>query len=135
MSISDIKIKKRKARKTVIIYLGVTLFCGLFSMVYEHFSHGVYSDYMIYLFLFPLSGGVLPFAVIGLMDRLYFPGRISLNLYNSGIATLSVGCCFKGVLEIYGTTSYYMPVYWIVGTVLTASGIVIHYIISKYGQQ
>jgi hypothetical protein len=33
-------------------YLGFTLFCGLFSLIYEHFSHGVYSDYMVYLFLF-----------------------------------------------------------------------------------
>lgn len=126
MSISDIKSKKSKAHKTIIAYLGITIFCGVFSTVYEHFSHGVYSDYMIFLFLFPLAGGVLPFTLIWLIDRMQFPGRISLNLYNSGIATLSVGSCFKGVLEIYGTTSFYMPVYWIAGTVLAAAGAAVY---------
>jgi hypothetical protein len=107
-------------------YIGFTLFCGLFSFVYEHYSHGVYSDNMIYFFLFPLLGGVLPYGVLGLINKLHFPGHISMNLYNSGIATLTVGSCFEGVLEIYGTTSSYMSVYWIAGAALTALGTVIY---------
>ncbi|MPM91163.1 hypothetical protein SDC9_138290 [bioreactor metagenome] len=81
---------------------------------------------MVYLFLFPLIGGVLPYAGIGFINKLCFPGRVALNLYNSGIATLTVGGCFKGVLEIYGTTSDYILFYWIAGIALTISGVAIY---------
>lgn len=126
MSTLDKQIKKQKVRKTIRTYIGVSLFCGLFSFVYEHFSHGVYSNYMIYLFLFPLLGGVLPFGALGLINQLHFPGHISMHLYHSGIATLTVGSCFAGVLEIYGTSSGYMPVYWITGAALTVLGTAIY---------
>ncbi len=126
MSTSDKSNKRQKARKAVVTYAGITLFCGLFSFVYEQFSHGVYSSYMICLFLFPLLGGVLPYALLGLVNNLRFPSRASMNLYNFGIATLTVGSCLKGVLDIYGTTSDYMPVYWIAGAVLIALGIVVY---------
>jgi hypothetical protein len=126
LSTSDIRIKRKKAYKAAIIYLAITLFCGLFSLIYEYFSHGVYSNYMIYLFLFPLIGGVLPFIAVGIINKLNFPRTLSLNLYNSGIASLTVGSCLQGVLEIYGTTSYYMPVYWVAGMFFIASGIIIY---------
>ncbi|MGE4352867.1 MAG: hypothetical protein AB7D36_02125 [Oscillospiraceae bacterium] len=122
MSISDNRLKKQSARKTAAVYLGVSLFCGLFSTIYEHYSHGVYSDYMVYLFLFPLLGGALPFAAIGFIEKLRYPGRLSLNLYHSGVAALTVGSCFKGVVEIYGTTSALVPVYWIAGAAFAAAG-------------
>ncbi|SMC34184.1 hypothetical protein [Papillibacter cinnamivorans] len=99
----------------------LALFCAFFSFVYERFSHGVYSDFMVYLFLLPLLGGVLPFAGIALLKSPY-PGRVSRNLYNSGIAALTVGSCMSGVLEIYGTDSPYIPVYWTAGILLAISG-------------
>lgn len=108
----------------MLTYLGAALFCGIFSLVYEHFSHGVYSGFMVFLFLFPLAGGALPFGAIRLMGARCFPGRLALNLYHSGIAALTVGSCLQGVLEIYGTTSPYMPVYWIAGGALAGSGMV-----------
>lgn len=123
MSILDTEDKKTRALNTARVYLGIALFCGFFSFVYEHFSHGVYSDYMVYLFLFPLVGGTLAFGILWLLGGRFFPERLSLNLYNSGIAALTVGSCLEGVLEIYATTSDYMPVYWITGAALTASGI------------
>jgi len=117
-------IDKKKAGRAALIYLGISMFCGLFSVVYEHFSYGVYSNYMIYLFLFPLLGGVLPFGSIRLLDNLKFPGRLALNLYNSGIAALTVGSCLQGALAIYGTTSGYMLVYWLGGILLVAVGVI-----------
>lgn len=123
MSLSATEDKKKRALKTARVFLGVALFCGFFSFVYEYFSHGVYSDYMVYLFLFPLVGGTLTFGILWLLGGRFFPGRLSLNLYNSGIAALTVGSCLEGVLEIYGTTSDYIPIYWITGAALTGAGI------------
>lgn len=117
--------EKRQMRRTLLIYLSTTLFCGLFSAVYEHFSHGVYSNYMIYLFMFPLIGGVLPYAVLGLFLRTRCPLPVPARIYNSGVATLTVGSCMKGVLEIYGTTSDYMVAYWAAGVFLVVLGLAV----------
>ncbi len=105
------------------VFLGITLLCGLFSFVYEQFSHHVYSNYMIFLFLFPLVGGVLPYGILGTMRNVRAPSRFAINAYNSGIAALTVGSAMKGALDIYGTASDYILVYWIAGTVLVLAGI------------
>ena len=108
-------------RKTAAAYLGAALFCGIFSYVYERFSHGVYSGYMVYLFLFPLLGGALPYAAVLFLGARP-PQRLAANLFNAGIATLAVGSAMEGVLEIYGTDSSYLCVYWWVGISLAALG-------------
>jgi len=108
-------MKKRKILKIIVTYLLLTLVCLLFSIIYEHFSHGVYSDYMVYMFAIPLFGGVLPFGVIGVVKFLPLPKRLVTNLYNSGIATLTIGSCLSGALAIYGTTSDLILIYWFVG--------------------
>lgn len=126
MFTSDTEADRRTAARTAFVYLLVSLFFVLFGAVYEHFSHDVYSWYMIYAFAFPLLGGALPFSVMALLDACPVPTRLPLNLYHSGIATLAVGSVFQGVLEIYGTTSRLMSVYWTAGIVLTAAGAVLY---------
>ncbi len=102
--------------KTGFVYLFISLFCVLFGVVYEYFSHEVYSYYMLYAFVFPLVGGVLPFFVFSFFTK-RLPGRIACNLYHSGIAALTIGSIFEGVLEIYGTTNRLVLVYWVLGAV------------------
>jgi len=47
-----------------------------------------------------------------------FPPMYTINLWGSGIATLTVGSVFHGILDIYGTTGSLSKVYFIVGAVL-----------------
>ncbi|MCC8356763.1 MAG: hypothetical protein LJU34_02755 [Oscillospiraceae bacterium] len=122
MFISATESARLTAARTAFVYLLAAVFCMVFGAVYEHFSHDVYSWYMIYAFAFPLLGGALPFSVMALLDACPVPTRLPLNLYHSGIATLTVGSVFQGVLEIYGTTSRLMRVYWTAGIALTAAG-------------
>jgi len=124
--ISDIKLQKKKIDKTGFIYLLISLFCVLFGVVYEYYSHEVYSSYMIYAFVFPLAGGVLPFTLMSLYGCRRIPGRLTLNLYNSGIATLTVGSIMKGVMEIYGTTNDILQTYWIVGIGFVGTGLLLY---------
>ena len=49
-----------KAQKTAFIYVCVSIFCALFGGVYEYFSHGVRSNYMIFAFMVPLLAGAAP---------------------------------------------------------------------------
>ena len=46
--------------KTALGYLIAAVFLGVFSAIYEHFSFGVYSGYMIFAYLIPLAGGAIP---------------------------------------------------------------------------
>ena len=97
----------------------------LFSAVYELFSHEVYSSYMIYAFLFPLLGGLLPFTLLMHAPARLRPDMLVLCLYNSGLAALTAGSLFCGVLEIYGTTNRLSHVYWLVGALLSLSGLAV----------
>lgn len=125
MSTSVLDNRHAKMARIGFVYLFLTLLCALFGAGYEYFSHGVYSYYMLYAFAFPLMGGVLPFFCMAFFNcRL--PGRVSLNLYHSGVAAWTVGSIFEGVLEIYGTTNRLVFIYWMVGAILFGCGILLY---------
>lgn len=104
------------------VYLAISLFCLVFGVVYEHFSHGVYSNAMVYAFAYPLCLGAFPFFTVcafggKLKERILLSGA-SARLWAYGVATLTVGSILSGVLEIYGTDSDLLIVYPIAGAVL-----------------
>lgn len=119
MSISN---KKRLTEHSIRTYFLITIFCILFSVIYEHFSHGVYSGFMVFLFSIPFAGGFIPFFLINITS-LPFPGKFASNAYHSGIAALTVGCCMHGIFEIYGSSSNLLTIYWIAGGILILTGL------------
>lgn len=110
--------KPTEKQKLILYDLSAALLCILFGAVYERFSHGVYSYGMIYAFVFPLVLGVLPLFLIEAFSAPY-PPRFCRSVYHAGIAALTVGSIVSGVLEIYGTTSPLVTVYWVLGAALT----------------
>ena len=116
---------QKKALKTALIYLLVSLFCAFFGAVYEVFSHEVYSYYMIYAFAFPLAGGTLVFILIALWNAEGYPGAFARILYHAGIAILTMASVLHGVLDIYGTSNHMLRLYWLLGIVLTVLGAVL----------
>ena len=100
--------------------LGAALFCGVFGMIYEHFSHEVYSYYMLYAFMFPLAAGLV-LVLMALRSRL--PARRFLNLFNSASATLALGSIAAGVVEIYGSTNRLLLVYQLAGGILLTASV------------
>ena len=117
MYTSDISLKRN-----LLGNIAGTVFLALFGAVYELFSHEVYSYFMIYAFAVPLMLGVMPYALLLISRKV--PGRAALNLWNSGIAALSVGCVFRGVLEIYGTTNSLSVIYPVSGLLLLTAGLI-----------
>ena len=99
--------------------------------VYELFSHGVYSYYMIYAFAVPLAVGALPNL---LAERTTVREKrnpdgvesasLSSRLQLAAVATLTTGSSMQGVLEIYGTTNRLMVTYAIVGLILLTAAII-----------
>ncbi len=106
-------------------YAAVSAFMLLFGAVYEYFSHGVFSAFMVYAFLIPLLGGYLPFRLFLRFGRqgrgVRLPPRASTQLYGGGIAAFGTGSVVKGVLDIYGTTNAKTAVYPWAGAVLVTA--------------
>lgn len=102
---------------SAIKYLSASFVVAVFAIIYEQFSHGVVSYFMLLAFLFPLLGGGV-MLLLGAWSR----KKSDRTLYNCGLLTLTVGSITQGVLEIYGTTNRLCVVYWIVGIGLTVLG-------------
>ncbi len=107
-------------------YAAAALGTALFAAVYECFSHQVYSGFMIFAFLFPLLGGVLPCSLLLREDRRLRPGPVGRCLYASAVAAFTAGSLFQGILEIYGTTSHLSRIYWLAGTALLLSSLLLY---------
>ena len=107
---SDINHKRRFR-----LYLIITIFTLAFGIIYEQFSHGVYSKYMMYAFAIPLLGLIASYLLKLFKCDL---SKISLDLFDSSIATFTFGSIVKGVLEIYGTSNKYVNLYLYVGIIL-----------------
>ncbi len=112
---------KKRLQKHLIGSIIATLFCALFAAVYESFSFGVYSYFMLFAFVIPLLGCSLPFSIISFRNK-DIPDIKVLRLWNSGIAALTVGSIMQGVIEIYGTTNHLIIIYAISGAAFCISG-------------
>lgn len=118
MSDIDKKYENWQNWKTIVVYLCLSLTVFAVDKIYAVFGHGVHSGAMTWMFLYPLIGGAL---VYFLMLRL-IPGfskkegyRLFYNLYNSGIALLTVAAFLKGILDIAGTSSPYIIFFNVIG--------------------
>lgn len=111
-------------KKRLIIYSAITIFCGIFSVIYEHFSHDVYSVFMVYLFAIPLLLGVVP-ELVSLFSKSTKSSPWSRLFRHFAVATLTVGSTLQGVLEIYGTTNGFVIWYLVAGICLFVISFVI----------
>lgn len=173
------------------IFLTAGIACALFGLIYEIFSHEVYSFYMIYAFLILLVPGALLNLVIAWLavrkekhlrikeaaarsaenvafaenlsadllnisdaaarstantvfkeeavtetcyelsngvktpvsTGVLFPGRFTRLAWNSGLAVLTIGSIFKGILDIYGTTNKLIVVYPAAAAILLCAAV------------
>lgn len=122
-------------RKTVIVYFLLAAAAIAVDNIYALFGHGVRSLSMSLMFLYPLLGGALFYSVLGLIiPRIneYEHYRLFYNIYNSGIAILTVGNLLKGILYIAGTASVYVPLFTIIGWICVGAAIVL--LIWGYGK-
>ena len=121
MFTSDRASNKGRYGSTIGAYLLAAVCCAAFGAIYECFSHGVYSVFMLGAFAFPLLLGALPFFLLQKRGK-PFPGKLAENLICAGVATLTVGSTVQGILQIYGTTNPLVTGYWISGGSLTSIG-------------
>lgn len=94
----------------------------IFGAVYEHFSFGVYSEFMIYAFV-PM---LLETSFLMLMNekKINISSTAKTLLRNASV-TASVGCAATGIVAIYGTENRLLKIYAIAAAVLYAAALLI----------
>ena len=115
MSTLVTKTNNKRFKKTAVVYTLIIVFFFIFSRIYEHFSFGETSVYMHWLFGVPLIGGVVLLIFQKLIPNL---SRLSLNLWNSAVATIAAGVLFRGIVNLSGRSTTLDLPYWYVGLVL-----------------
>jgi hypothetical protein len=127
--------------KTSFIYLVVSIVLMIAGAVYEHFSFGVYSNFMIYAFAIPLAGGALPFLakymrnIRGAKSSSGSAAGVTASsgaaaetaaaghheaIYHLALATLTAGSIVHGILAICGRPNSLTVIYLIAGLLLLA---------------
>ena len=112
-------------KKTGLAYLATVIFLILLNYIYSLFSHNVSSNYMSYMFLSPLIGGLCVILFLAISKKIteiksFYIGKSVLNY---GIGTLVAGSFLKGVFEIAGTDSIYLIYYFYIGILLIGMGL------------
>lgn len=67
---------------------------------------------MHYMFCVPLIGGAVLLGLLQLMPTL---SRLSYNLWNSGVATITAGCLLRGIINLSGRSTTLDQPYWYIG--------------------
>ena len=117
LSISVTNPSKKRFKKTAFVYSLLSIFFFAFSRIYESFSFGETSTYMHYLYAVPLVGGILLLVLLKIIPNL---SRLSLNLWNSAVATLTAGVLFRGMVNLSGRSTTLDQPYWYLGTAFVA---------------
>ena len=109
-----------------IAYLTASVLVAAAGWLYEMFSHGVYSNYMIYAFMVPLACGALPDLIAAargcrIKKR---SGSAASSFRLAAVVTLTTGSLIKGILDIYGTTNRLLVIYPIIGLALAIAALI-----------
>ena len=124
---------KKRLKKTILWYTLLTAFFFVGSRIYEHFSFGETSAFMHYLFLTPLVGGALLVALQLVIEGL---SRITLNLWNSAVATATAGALFRGIVNLSGrSTTLDQPYYYVAGIFLALALISLFFVRSVWVEE
>jgi len=85
LSSSVIEHDREQALKRARKYIPITLFCLAFGWIYEIYSFGVYSNFMIYAFVFPLIGGMAFWLLIGTAKKRIYYYKMFVNCQSASI--------------------------------------------------
>ncbi|HFC9215027.1 TPA: hypothetical protein QFV21_001400, partial [Enterococcus faecium] len=96
-------------KKTFYSYFISSVILFIFQLVYHHFSHGVTSQELKWVWVIPMVGGAFLFIFEKILNT--FRNRLAFNLFNTGLASYIVGMILKGILEIAGASSPYIGIY------------------------
>ena len=115
-------ISEKSDLRTAAAYLIISVILAFAGAVYEYFSFGVYSYFMIYAFAIPLCLGTIAFMIKymrssesngkqqGIQGRSVKTQR-SEDIYHSAVAALTAGSIVHGALMICGRPNSLVLIY------------------------
>lgn len=115
-----------RQKRRALCYLAAAILTAAAGGVYEIFSHGVRSNYMIFAFMVPLLAGAVPnllASLAGNKKRADSGSSAAAGIQLAAVATLTAGSLVNGALEIYGTTNRLMIAYPVAGLVLLTAAL------------
>ena len=98
----------KQVLRTLIIYIGITLFTALFGFIYELNSNNVFAFEMAFAWRYPLVLGVGMYAALRFLPITKVPGFLTAAAYHFGVGMITMRSIFIGVIKIYGTTNALM---------------------------
>ena len=110
-------------KRAAITGASLALLCVVFTAIYEQFSHGAVSSHMRCMFLMPLVGCAIPALICFLTPLHRHVSRLAFNLWNSGLAVWTVGCLFRGIVNISGRYTDLDRIYWVLGWCFLAAAL------------
>lgn len=113
-------------KRTLFISVCCTLFCLLFYMIYNLFSHGVHSPFMTFLFAWPLVLCVFPCALFLAAPGIPGPSLLCTLVWNTGAAAVTVSSLLRGVFDIAGNSSVYQVIMMAAGFVMLFIGLILY---------
>jgi hypothetical protein len=123
---------RKDLRKMMVGFLLLSALCLVFSTIYNRYSHGVTSSYMTFLCLFPLLLGAIPSFLLSIHGFLPLPFQLSMNLYNTGLAAVTLSSAMRGIFEIAGTGSVLQVILMIIGILFLIAGALVYIFQSIY---
>ncbi|MCR5491531.1 MAG: hypothetical protein K6F32_05340 [Bacilli bacterium] len=101
-------------RVQIFSYLGASAFCGFFAFMYYQFSRGLRSNYMTFLFLWPLAFVALWTILTMLKQEL--SGYAKACIANSCLL-ITLHFALLGIYEMAETASSWLYMFLIIGAV------------------
>ena len=111
-------------KKTFYSYFISSVLLFIFQWIYHHFSHGVTSQALRWVWVIPMVGGAFLFIFKKILNT--FQNRLAFNLFNTGLTSYIVGMILKGILEIAGTSSPYIGIYPMIGMIILGISLFIY---------
>ena len=99
-------------------WLIISFLCLIFSIIYESFSHGVYSPFMVFLSLIPFLFGFIPCILLKKVKK-----PMHSRAWQDGVLLLLFGSLLQGIFDIYGTDSPFVKYYFYAGLIMLVIGI------------
>ncbi len=120
----------RRLHRVTIGYALISLLVFLASSLYNVFARGVTSLPMLHAFYYPLFLGMFLHMFLIFRERnVRFAGssgyRLFENVYNSGVACLTIASFLRGIFEIAGTDSPLLPYLTYLGWGLVGVGAIL----------
>ena len=95
----------KQVLRTLIIYIGITLFTALFGFIYELNSNNVFAFEMAFAWRYPLVLGVGMYAALRFLPIKRVPGILTASAYNFGVGIITMRSIFIGVIKILSKTN------------------------------